>query len=99
MIFGISTETIIILAAFILLAAVLIYFYRFSNKTLMKKIKDIKRKEHELDKMIDKINKARMREQRAIKKRLDLVEEKIDYLVEEEPEQETVKETIPVIRK
>ncbi|MFH1664426.1 MAG: hypothetical protein ABH986_06540 [archaeon] len=94
----ISIESIIVVAGYVLLAVVLIFFYRFSNKVLIKKIVELKKEEHRLEKLIDKINKARMRESRQIKKRIEEIEEQIGSAAPEE-EKELAEEKVFVRRR
>ena len=61
----ISADTLLILGAYIFFTGIIIYFYRFSNKRLMKKIMELKRKEKGMYSLIEKINAARVREHKA----------------------------------
>jgi len=72
----ISADTLLILGAYIFFTGIIIYFYRFSNKRLMKKIMELKRKEKGMYSLIEKINAARVREHKEAGKRLDALEEK-----------------------
>lgn len=80
----ITAETMLIAGAFILFSVLMIYFYRFSNKKLMKKIADLKKGEHELRDSIEKVNNARAKENKELKGRLDVIEEKLSIVVKAE---------------
>lgn len=72
----ISGDLLIIIGSFFLFGLVLIYFYRYSNKKLMKKIKDLKKREKETLKLIEEAENSRAREHREITRRLNLLEKK-----------------------
>ena len=80
----ISADTLLILGAYIFFTGIIIYFYRFSNKRLMKKIMELKRKEKDMYSLIEKINAARVREHKEAGKRLDALEEKVGVLLKPE---------------
>jgi len=95
-----SFETTLILGFFILFVVLIIYFYRFSNKKLMAKIKDLRQEDTALYKQIDKINKARTGENRKLKQRIELMEQKLDYIVKAaQPEKEELEEKVLVRKK
>ena len=90
-----SNDTLLIVGSYFLFAAVIIYFYRFSNKRLMKKIKELKRKDRELYKLLERINKARMREHREVNKKINSLEEKMGLaLKQDSPERELEMEKV-----
>mgnify|MGYP001045102155 CR=1 FL=1 len=73
----IATETLLGVSSYFIFAVLIIYFYRLSNKRLMKKIKELKRKDKELYKQLEQINKARMREHREVNKKIISLQEKM----------------------
>src|SRR3989344_4418329 len=98
-VFGIviSGEAILLLGAYTFFTLVIIYFYRFSNKRLMKRIKELKNKEREIYKLIEKINKVRQREHRDVNKRLSEMEERVDFLMKPDtPEKELERERMMI---
>ena len=68
-------------AAFLLM---LVLIYRFSNKRLMEKIRELKRKDAELNKVVEKVNNARVSDNRELRKRLQSIEERVDIILKPE---------------
>ena len=85
---------------FIAFGGALIYFYRFSNKRLLKKILDLKRSDEEVRQSIEHLNKARHSEFHGLKSRMDRLEERLDVLLMKEGEhKELAKEKVRVSRR
>ncbi|MFH1391143.1 MAG: hypothetical protein ABIH20_02410 [Candidatus Diapherotrites archaeon] len=86
---GIANETLILIGVQLFFTGTIIYFYRFSNKKLVKRMKDLKRKDNEMYKLVEKINSARAREHREVNKRMDKFEKQVQTLLKPEgPEKE-----------
>ncbi|MCR4369190.1 MAG: hypothetical protein NUV67_04765 [archaeon] len=77
----ISTETMVLVAAFVVFAILMIYFYRFSNKKLIKKISEVRKKEEELRKEVEHIYKVRQTDNSELKKRVQSLEDKMSVLL------------------
>lgn len=91
----ISDDLLIIIGSFFLFGLVLIYFYRHSNKKLMKKIRELKHKDREIYKLIERVNKARIREHKEVTRKLHLLEKKVNIALKPEGhEKELEKEKI-----
>ncbi|HZX19984.1 MAG TPA: hypothetical protein VFF13_03145 [archaeon] len=79
-----SQDTLLIIGSYLFFTAILVYFYRFSNLKLMDKIKELKKKDTDLYKLIDKMNEIRAKEHREAKKRIEELEKHIDFLMKPE---------------
>ena len=94
-----TTEGALTIGSVIAVAAIVIYFYRFSNKRLMERIVDVKKKEAELHKLVDKLYDVRAEDNREMKRRLKAIEEKMDFMLKPEShEKEVEREKIRVSR-
>ena len=94
-----TTESALTIGAVLAAAAIVVYFYRFSNKRLIEKIADIKKKEAELHKMVDKLYEVRTEDNREMKRRMKAIEEKMDFITRPEgPEKEMQREKLKISR-
>lgn len=82
-----GTDVLVVAGLFAAFLVILIFTYRFSNKRLMEKIRELKRKDAELNKLIEKVNNARVAENRGMHKRLQSLEERVDILLKPESDE------------
>ena len=95
-----TLEAAIIAFGFIVFGPSIVAFYRFSNRRIMHKIAGILRKEEEMREKFGRVDTTRHGEIRAIIKRMDAFEEKLDILLSAEGEaKESAREKITVRRR
>ncbi|HLC92736.1 MAG TPA: hypothetical protein VJH23_03440 [archaeon] len=93
-------EAGLIAVGFVAFSGALVYFYRFSNKKLLKKILELRRSDEEVRQSIEHLNKARHSEFHGLKGRMDRLEERLDVLLMKEGEhKELAKEKIRVAKR
>lgn len=97
--FNLSSEEIIILIVFVLFTGVIIYFYGFSNKRLLKKISELRNSEHDIYKLIEKVSKAKTREHNELKKRVEALEGKTGIILQGQNKKQLEPEIIYANRK
>ena len=94
-----TTESALMIGVVLAAAAIIIYFYRFSNRRLIEKIADVRKKEIELHKLIDKLYDTRAEDNREMKRRMKALEEKMDFIMKPEgPEKEMQREKMKISR-
>ncbi len=82
-----EAELIGFAVSYALVLAATVLFYRFSNKTIIKKILELRRKEDDLRKQLEHLYKVRQGEAKDLRKRIESLEEKVDVLSKSEGEE------------
>ena len=86
--------------AFVAFSGTLVFFYRFSNRRLLKKILSIRHSAEELKEFVERLNKARHSEIKELSSRMERLEDVVATLLEPEGEhRELAKEKVHARRR
>jgi len=77
----ISAESFFIIAGYVGLAVIIVYFFRLSNRKFIERFSAINSKEEEMQKLIDKLYELRAGDNRDVNGKIKGIEQKFDSLV------------------
>ncbi len=80
----------IVFVFFLAFAGLVIFVYRFSNRKLMARLSELRKKNEDLVQVIERLYQTRLNDNRELKKRLDELEEKVDALSRPHPREREV---------